>query len=215
VLGQTGTTDTGQHVGTATAHENVRDDIEAWDAMQLAATLNRDLVRPIIDLNKGPRKAYPRLVIGRAEGEDTTALVDTLVKLVDRGMRVEQSVIRDRLGIADPDHNAALLHPLGAAPVEHGAANVAAQSTRVAAHAQQPDQPDAIDALIAEELADWEPLVSPLIAPLHALLAECESLEEFQRRLPELVQDQDPDTLAEAMAQALFVARLSGETADG
>jgi phage gp29-like protein len=130
-------------------------------------------------------------------------------------MRVEQSVIRDRLGIADPDHNAALLHPLGAAPVEHGAANVAAQSTRVAAHAQQPDQPDAIDALIAEELADWEPLVSPLIAPLHALLAECESLEEFQRRLPELVQDQDPDTLAEAMAQALFVARLSGETADG
>ena len=54
VLGQTGTTDVGQHVGTANAHEKVREDIEASDAAQLSATLNRDLVRPLVDLNLGP-----------------------------------------------------------------------------------------------------------------------------------------------------------------
>jgi len=212
VLGQTGTTDTGQHVGTANAHENVRDDIEAWDAMQLAATLNRDLIRPVIDLNRGPRKKYPRLVIRRADSEDTAGLVTMVATLVDRGLQVEQSVLRDRLGLPDPDKGAMLLHPLGAAPM----AQKAAQTSLVAAHAQQDQQaPDPIDTLIADELAEWEPLVDPLLAPLRALLEDCATLEEFQRRLPELVARQDATALAEPLAQALFAARLSGETADG
>ena len=65
VLGQTGTTDVGQHVGTANAHERVREDIEESDAAQLAATLSRDLVRPLVDLNLGPRRRYPIIRIAR------------------------------------------------------------------------------------------------------------------------------------------------------
>ena len=55
VLGQTGTTDTGTRVGTANAHERVRDDIERSDAAQLSATLNRDLIRPLVRFNRGER----------------------------------------------------------------------------------------------------------------------------------------------------------------
>lgn len=102
VLGQTGTTDTGSRVGTADAHERVRSDIEQSDAAQLAATLNRDLVRPLVQLNM-PVKAYPQLKIFRPEQEDLERMTAALSALVPLGLKVGMSEVRDRLGYPDPD----------------------------------------------------------------------------------------------------------------
>jgi phage gp29-like protein len=58
VLGQTATTDAqagGYAVGKV--HDGVREDIERADARQLAASLNRDAVIPLVSLNNGPRKS--------------------------------------------------------------------------------------------------------------------------------------------------------------
>ena len=60
VLGQTGSPYTGQHLGTASAHATVREDICRTDSAPLASTLNRDLVRPLVELNLGPRNRLPR-----------------------------------------------------------------------------------------------------------------------------------------------------------
>ena len=109
VLGQTGTTDTGQYVGTSDAHREVRDDIETADAIQLAATLNRDLVQPIVTLNFGEMKLYPRLRIAREKRADLASLISNLAALVPMGLEVEMSVIRDKLGLPDPPPGAKLL----------------------------------------------------------------------------------------------------------
>ncbi len=109
VLGQTGTTDTGSRVGTADAHERVRDDIELSDAGQLSSTLNRDLIRPLVMFNRGERKRYPSLRIRRPDQEDIDSLVNNVVKLVPLGLRVEASVMRDKLGLPDPDKGAEVL----------------------------------------------------------------------------------------------------------
>jgi phage gp29-like protein len=206
VLGQTGTTDVGQHTGTADAHERVREDIEKADAGQLAATLNRDLVRPIVDLNMGPRRRYPRIRIDRPDQEDTRALVDNVVRLVPFGLRVERSWISDRLGIPDPDPQAELL----AAP----ATSVDPEST--AAHAQQPARDrDAIERLTEEELAEhWEEVMDPVRAAIQQLLDECDTAEEFLARLPELAAKLPVDQLSEALGRALFAARAAGELGD-
>ena len=105
VLGQTGTTDTGSRVGTADAHERVRADIEKSDADQLAATLNRDVVRPLILLNFGEGRALPRLKIFRPDEEDLDGMTDRLAKLVPLGLKVGMSETRDRLGFPDPGPN--------------------------------------------------------------------------------------------------------------
>ena len=57
-------------------HDEVRGDILRSDARQLADTLNRDLVRPFIDLNHGPRERdkYPRLLLPVAARELEDAL---------------------------------------------------------------------------------------------------------------------------------------------
>ena len=140
VLGQTGTTDVGQHVGTANAHERVREDIEESDAAQLAATLSRDLVRPLVDLNLGPRRRYPIIRIAREKKEDVSKWIDNVVKVAAVVPDfAEVSVVRDKLGIPQPAQGAATI---GASPVKteedapgKGAAPVkTAQSVQPAHH---------------------------------------------------------------------------------
>lgn len=215
VLGQTGTTDTGQHVGTANAHERVREDIEQSDAAQLAATLNRDLVRPMVDLNLGPRLRYPRLRIARPDAEDVAGLVGALRVLVPLGLRVEASTVRDKLGLPEPEEGAEVLVWQGGVqpePEQETAPQRAAHAARLGSGTPAPNGQDALDMLADESLADWQPLVQGVVDPLRQLLDECATHEEFLRRLPEVVTAQDTEALTEGLARALFVARLAGLT---
>ena len=116
ILGQTATTEgTAGKLGNEDAQAEVRSDIRDDDAWQLAATLNRDLVQPFIDLNWGPQQAYPRLVLHAPDQEDLTLLVSALEKLVPLGLKVEQSVIRDKFGLPEPEEGAEVLGPAGPA----------------------------------------------------------------------------------------------------
>lgn len=117
VLGQTASSSgTPGKLGDEKLQSEVRDDIRDDDAGQLAQALNRDLVKPFIDLNFGPQENYPELRLAAPDAEDVAALVDALDKLVPLGLKVEQSVIRDKLGLPDPDPKAAPEELLGAIP---------------------------------------------------------------------------------------------------
>jgi phage gp29-like protein len=230
VLGQTGTTDVGQHTGTADAHEAVRQDIEESDARQLAAAINRDLVRPMVDLNFRPQEAYPRLRIFRPDAEDVGMLVDNVAKLVPLGLKVGMSTLRDKLGLPDPDPDEELLAPKrqpeqaepgdpeepapgvpGGKPGKPGE-KPAAHSADILAGAAGPD---AMDMLGEAALEGWQPLVDPIRAAIERLLNECASFEEFKRRLPELAATLPLEALAGHLGDAAFQARLTGETGAG
>ena len=115
VLGQTMTTDEGSSRAQAVVHDAVRGDILRADARQLAATLERDLVTPFTRLNFGAEVALPRLTLPVVEPEDTEALTRALERLVPLGLPVQASVVRDRLGLPDPQEGAAVLRPPRAA----------------------------------------------------------------------------------------------------
>lgn len=109
VLGQTMTADDGSSQAQAKVHDEVREDIRDADAEQLAETLLRDLVIPYINLNWGPRENYPQLFLREPDSTDITIMADALAKLVPLGLRVESSVVRDKLGFPDPDKDAECL----------------------------------------------------------------------------------------------------------
>ncbi len=114
VLGQTLTTEIPQGAGSRAAaevHDTVRRDILSADARRLAATINRDLIKPIVDLNLGPRRNYPRLALGMADDADSNDFVDMVTKLADHGMRIGQKTVLDKLGIAQPEPGEPILHP--------------------------------------------------------------------------------------------------------
>ncbi len=112
VLGQTLTTEMAGGAGSRAAaevHDAVRRDILASDARRLAATLNRDLVRPIVDLNLGPRSRYPRVTLGLPDDSDMNAFAQTVAALADRGLRIGQKTILEKLGLPEPAEGEAIL----------------------------------------------------------------------------------------------------------
>lgn len=221
VLGQTGTTDVGQHVGTAKAHDKTKDDIERDDARQAANSLNDCLVRPLIDLNRGPRKRYPRLKIERPDATDLKLFMDTVKAFVELGGEVEQSVVRDKLGLPDPPEAGQdgkpvkLLRATAAAAQQPAPPPPAADPAELVTQSQQlpSDDGDAIDMVVARELDEegWRPLVNPIVTQIEALAAECGSAEEFRARLPELAANLDTTALQDLLGLVMGGARVAGE----
>ena len=102
VVGQTMTSDDGSSLGQAKVHNEVRLDILRADCKQLAITINRDLIRPFVDLNFGPQEHYPFVELPVPDPEDVKALSDSLGVLVPLGLRVSQNEVRNKLGLSDP-----------------------------------------------------------------------------------------------------------------
>ena len=117
VLGQTLTTEMSHAGGSRAAaqvHQAVRADILNADARRLAATLMRDLVRPTVDLNIGPLAKYPKVKLALPEQDDMKAFAEIVTMLADRGLRISQKTMLNRLGIAEAGEGEAVLSKAGA-----------------------------------------------------------------------------------------------------
>ena len=112
ILGQTASTEgTPGRLGSDEAQENVRDDIRDNDAEQLAATIQRDLVNPLIDLNWGPREPheYPIISLAFEQPEDLKLVSDAMVPFIAAGLRVEAQWVRDKFGAEMPEDGAEII----------------------------------------------------------------------------------------------------------
>ncbi|MGO4196555.1 DUF935 domain-containing protein [Rhizobium sp. YAF28] len=222
VLGQTGTTDMSGSSGYAQAkvHDGVKADIERSDAKQLAASLNRDLVKPYIDLNKGPQKKYPLIKIGRPEAVDLDKWMGNVKTFVDMGGKVGQGVVRNKLGLAEPKSDEELLVAASRAPAaqadEGGDEIEPPQGKRkpigITAHRAGAVTPpaDAIDRSIDSMIEDDGWAVAPMIDGLEEKLANAGGLDDARRILADHFRQMDVDALAERLARAVFAARLAG-----
>ncbi|OJH50815.1 hypothetical protein ATN81_05310 [Agrobacterium pusense] len=121
VVGQTMTSDDGSSLGQAKIHNEVRLELLRADCRQLAITINRDLIKPFVDLNFGPQERYPFLQLPVPDPEDVKALSEALGTLVPLGLKVKQAEIREKVGLSDPQEGDELLTPPAASatpPVE-------------------------------------------------------------------------------------------------
>lgn len=216
VLGQTMTTDDGSSLSQAQVHNEVRLDILKADAKDMAQTLNRDLIKPFVDLNHGVQKHYPRVTLKVIEPEDIKALVESLDKLVPMGLRVEESTMLRKLGLPEPPEKTKdgkpprLLRPAGSTPVDPA---LNAQSRRRALNMVSTGR-DELDELVDAGTQDWQAQMEPMIGPIEQLAAECSSFDEFLSRLPELVGKVDSSQLQLALATWTYSARALGDARD-
>lgn len=232
VLGQTLSASEGQHGTQALGqvHERVRMDIRDNDARQVEGTVTRQLLYPMAALNIAgvDLKRLPRFKLDAGEAEDLTAYSEALPKLASAGMKIPRKWAQEKLRIPEPAEGEDVLTaapppaPFGGqpgAPASIAPAPIAKPPVppkKVALSAQLPAAPrDALDDVTDEALADWQPLLQPLVEPLLAELDKAvalgESLESFRARLPELVTRMDSAPLAERLARATFVANLAGQ----
>lgn len=219
VLGQTGTTDSSEGSGYAQAkvHDGVRADIAEADGDQLAATLNEQLVIPLIDFNfaRRARKGYPEIVIGRPEDEDIDALVKHVKELVPLGLEVDMAEMQTKIGVTAPAKGARLLTaPRSAAPADKPEEDEADETKETKTTAASRYDEDAIDVAVDELLAEdqWETLVDPIVDGLEEELAAATSIEEVREILKRRAQGMGVGRFAQLLAQLAFQARLVGET---
>lgn len=221
VLGQTMTTDNGSSLSQAKIHNEVRLDILKSDARQLAATLNRDLVRPFVAFNFGPQEHYPQIEFPVAEPEDLAKHAEVLGKLVPLGLKVQMSDVRDRLGYDTPDDDAELLTPPATPTLPTAAAEakpnlklVAGRracphcgETHLAATAARALDED--DRLIAEALSHHDRDLAPIVETILATAEAAEDYDDFLARLQSV--ELDTSGLAARLAVLQMKARGSGD----
>lgn len=206
VLGQTMTSDDGSSRAQATVHNDVRLDLLGADAKALMNTINRMVVRPFVDLNFGTGR-YPKLIFIVPEPEDLKLLVESLTSLVPLGLEVEQSVIRDKLGLPDPPKGAVLLRasaPAASVPTEtspalnrDGGALPSAGDTTVALQAQ---------ALAEQSSPSW----AQILDTVRNLVETAPDLPTLRDALLGAYADLPTDALGEVMAMAMAAANLAG-----
>jgi len=227
VLGQTTSSEaraTGLGSGVAQVHADVRDDIRNADARQIAGTITRDLIYPLLALNRGgidSLKRCPRLVFDTGEAEDMAAYAEALPKLVGVGMRIPEEWAREKLRIPLPADGDAVLQvaapasvlspELRPAPGQKTPADKAALAAMTAGAAQA----DEFDQLADAMASDWERVTAPLVSPIKRLLEQCKTFEEFQARLPQAIEEMDAAALTEVMARGNFVAAIWGRVNGG
>lgn len=208
VLGQTMTADDGASLSQARVHNEVRIDLLKADARALQNTLNRDLVRPFVDLNFGPGR-YPMLVLPVPEPEDLKLLIEALETLVPMGLEVEQSVIRDKLNLPDPATGAdvKLLRAPSAQPagqaVPQPALNRAANRETTPVTGREAQLAD----LAARRL---DPLIAGWIDDIEALVRRARSIEDIRDGLLALLPDLNTEQFGDAMQTALAIAGVAG-----
>lgn len=211
ILGQTMTTDNGSSKAQAEVHNEVRLDVKAADARQLEAALNKDVIRPFVDVNFGQQKRYPAVRLPVQEPEDLERLANVLHKLVPLGLRVSAAEVRDRAGFSDPDEEAEIL----GAPAESGADEDTgnARNRRKATnnvHAAD----DLLEEIGADELSQWETQMDPLLQPVRDLVNGAGSFEEILTGLEGLTADMDETALARGLNRARLKARGVGDAMD-
>jgi len=199
-------------------HNEVRHDLMVSDAIQLGGTLTRDLVYPLLALNKGgvdDRRRLPKFKFMFDDSEDLGVLADSLPKLVAMGMRIKKEWAHERAGIPQAEDGDEVLGVAQPTANQGAALKIAALSAK-SVDDQFPDQ-SALDAAIeaiAPDLLQGQSVAA--LKPVLALIANSADYADVFVALSETFPQMDTQQLEETLARAMFVAevwgRLSAET---
>lgn len=115
ILGQTLTSDSGGgSYAQSKTHNDVRHDLTVADCKAIAATLRRDLIRPLVLYNFGEDKRIPYLRFDAEESEDltqTATVIGTLIR--EAGLKVPTSYIYKKFSIPKPEGDEEVATPPG------------------------------------------------------------------------------------------------------
>ena len=226
ILGQTLSAEaksTGMGSGVAKLHDQVRLDIQRADARQVADTLTRDLIYPLIALNRGiaDMRRCPRLVFDTSDLQDIAVYANALPALSGL-MDIPAGWVRERLGIPAPVDGEPVLTKPATPPPEQKTQVLAGLSTQdvggplagrtFAPQADAPtaDPPDA-QSLLTDNLARTAaPAMGAILASVRQLVDESASIQDLQATLTQAYGHLDSAALAKVMEVAFAVADLAG-----
>jgi phage gp29-like protein len=202
VLGQTMTSDNGSSQAQAEVHNEVRHDVAASDAKSVSGTLNRDLVKPFVDLNHGVQDKYPTITILIEEAEDTDKIIQNVDRMAQRGVRFKQSEVRARLGFSEPDADDEVI----------GVLTPPTKTNKTSTALNRPNDPSAITDSLEDDLnADWEDVMSEILGPVIELLETATNYDDATALVAEAFPKMNNPSLIDALVKSAVKARAEGD----
>ena len=216
-LGQTTTTDavSGGHA-VSKEHRKVAEDIERSDARDLAATINRDIIKPLVAFNIGPLARYPRLRIGRAEEHDLAGMLKAIQVLLPAGVPLSKSQLQKVFRLEEPKDAGDTLatSPAAAAPKPPKDDKTEASAIALAAVDPPRGPMERIEEDIVE-LDGWEAIVDPKIKAAETSLKRSRTPKQATAALAELGDDKPSEEATDMIARAMFAGRIAGRLGVG
>lgn len=189
-------------------HNEVRRDLMISDSRQLAGTLTRDLIYPLLAINKGidSLRRCPRFVFDTQQGDDMKLFAESLPVFVDMGMRIPRDWAHSKLRIPAGSKDEPCLGDKPALAVNrHGVA---------ALKASLQDEADPVDVLVDAAMSDWkadmEPAAQIIQTEIDRLSAAGATADEVLAALPELLKKLDETGLQDRLTAASFIGRMIG-----
>ena len=225
ILGQVLSTEaraTGLGSGVAYLHREVREDIKISDARQLAGTLTRDLVYPLLVLNGWAvdLRRRPRWQFDTSDTADISQMADALPKLVGMNMRIPVAWAHERMGvpIAEPSEDVlAVARPEMVAPPEMRTPGATAAPPQdvpaplLAAARAGAGNDDGLAPVIDRLARSAQPVIDGWVGQIAALIAQPDmTLERLQDALLDAYGELDTDTLVTRMEVAYQLAQIAG-----
>lgn len=223
VLGQTMTTDDGASRAQSEVHNEVRLDIKAVDARQVAGSVQRHIIIPAVALNFGVQESYPVFSLPVEEPEDLEKWTGNVTEVMDRGLPVSKKQLRKKLVLDEPEDDEDAL--IVTTPPRKGDGDPPAPRRKEKAHragcpccgglrlvlGSQVSQ-DEMDRLVAEALAGDD--MADLVEPVLAAARDAEGYDDFVARLSRAAGEMDAGSILTKLATASFKARGHGNATD-
>ena len=221
ILGQTLTSDSGGgSYAQSKTHNEVRHDLTVADCKSLAATLRRDLIRPLVLFNFGEEMRIPRIRFDCEEDEDLMQTANVVGTLVEKtGLPVPLSYLYKKFSIPEPEDGEAIATPSYAQQAAGPVLPFKAQPRRyVALKGGGPGTQEHIDRVTAAALKRGAKSWRKAFAPVLALLEQAESLEQLRDTLEdedavaELYASMDVSEVEDLLQKVMTLADLEGRS---
>ncbi len=214
VLGQTLTADSGGgSYAQSKTHDEVRHDLTVADAKALAATIRRDIIRPLVEFNFGTDVGVPLFAFDCKEAEDQKELAEVYRTLAcDMGLEIPKSHVYKKFNIPKPEEGESVLGTSPDAGTPEGA--------EVLDLKEGGTEQRLVDevAMLASQQADA--VFGEMMKPVLAMLDRYSDLEAFRQDLKDghtlegLYREMDVSGLEDLVRQGLYICGLVGRTMD-
>lgn len=192
-------------------HNEVRQELVKSDAKQLAGTLTRDLIYPLLALNghNVDFERCPRFEFDLIDTADVTVWADALGKLVDAGMEgIPVDWVHKELGIPKAGEGDAVLRRSGAGAVQKDPQNDVQQAAQKALLKAANASINPVLTLNAAAMPDLSPALLAMLQPLVESFNQDGDVDNVADELLKVEPDMQPDELTAALSRVLFVADI-------
>ncbi len=223
VLGQTLTSDSGGgSFAQSKTHNEVRHDLTVADCKALAATIRRDLIRPLVLFNFGEDKRIPYIRYDCEEAGDLKETAEIIGTLIEKtGLKIPTSYLYKKFSIPKPEEGEEVatpsFTPAPQIPLKHDA-NAAALEQIELKNKTAPElgTQERIDYIADAAVKKSGGAFRKAFAPVLKIIDKAGSLEELRdmfqsdKEVAQLFGEMDVSDVEELLQKVMIYANLEG-----